>query len=73
MERVGPPPPPERPLSVGGAVLVVDPPVALPKGPDSTFGWRILKRVQNRFKYVEANLIHLMDSLINTYVVHLKC
>ena len=42
MERVGPPPPPERPLLVGGAVLVVDPSVALPEGPDPAFGRRIL-------------------------------
>ena len=59
MERVGPPPPPQRPLSVGGAVLVVDAPVALPKGSDSTFGWRILEGIYKKIKYIKANLLHL--------------
>ena len=45
VERVGPPPPPQRPLTVYGriVVLVVDPAVALPQGPDPALGRRILK------------------------------
>ena len=45
VERVGPPPPPQRPLTVYGriVVLVVDPAVALPQGPDPALGGRILK------------------------------
>ena len=59
MERVGPPPPPQRPLSVGGAVLVVDPAVALPQGPDSTFGRRILKVISIFLTSFWANIAHI--------------